>query len=155
LYLNRFAVWGRPVERGDGIASTEVNATHVATNGVLWRSLDLDQIGKEDVGRSFAAWVLIQGSASDQRSIIVSFNAEDNATIAAAALALNVSQRFTLTESLTGITTIDYFVDSLRFTQYGTRLTVEIDASRADLTDWPGIWDTGHYDSLTDGRYGI
>jgi len=154
LYLNDWQIQGRGIYRGDGITLEAVDNASVAINGPKRLKIHLDQISSAVTGQLMADWVLRYVNTDGYAGLEVSFFACANATLVHQAMLAEVSTRFTLAESLTGISA-DYFINALTFRVVGQFLWVSLKAVPAAMTDGFLILDTGHLDSETDGRLGL
>jgi len=78
----------------------------------------------------------------------VEFIANSNATLMAAAMALDVGMRFTLSETVTGFSSADFFVNTYELTLEPGKLTCKLgNLEPAGVTENIGIWGTVAGDS--------
>jgi len=145
-YLNDFQIKGRGIYTDSPIL-IEVRDQDSINAGAGERrlALDLEQITDIQVGQNYAGWTLGVLSLPHINVRRIVFLANQTSALAAAALAVEVSSRFTLIESVTGLSE-DFFVQRLKYTQIGTGLLVEILAVPAKIYKcW--IWDSSTWDN--------
>jgi len=145
-YLNDFQIKGRGIYTDSPILIEVRDQDSIdAGAGERRLQLDLEQISDIQVGKNYAGWTLGVLSLPHINVRRIVFLANQTSALAAAALAVEVSTRFTLIESLTGLSE-DFFVQRLKYTQSGTALLVEILAVPARVyLSW--IWDSSTWNN--------
>ena len=148
-HLNDFQIYGLGIYHYSPIELEARDDFDIYSNGEHRATYRLELITDPNKGRNYADFILDKVGRQHVVVRMVSFNANQDATLAAAAAAAEISQRFTLTEAATGLSE-DFFINSLAFAYQGNQLEVTMVAVPwATYRCW--IWDTSTWDN-TDGE---
>jgi hypothetical protein len=145
-YLNDFQVYGLGIYHYSPI-ETEVRDDFSIASGSGEQRLvfNLEQISDPVAGANFAALIKAILSRQHIEGVTVMFRANQDTTLAPLATAAEISQRFTLTEALTGISQ-DFFINKLDYEYRDNQLDVTLLAVPTSRTDcW--IWDYSTWDN--------
>lgn len=145
-YLNDFQVYGLGIYHYAPIEIEKRDTFSIASGaGEQKQIFDLEQIGDPATGANFADFIADKLSRQHLEGVLVEFRANQDTALAALATAIEISQRFTLTEAQTGLSE-DFFVNKIEYRYKDNQLDVSIlgvPASRSDC--W--IWDTSTWDN--------
>ena len=153
-FLNDLRILGKGIYVYDILTLEQSDFNSIdAGAGERRMQLQLDQIVDLDKAKNYASFVLGQLAEPDANLPRIRFLANQTAALAAAAKTMQVSTRFTLVEAATGLST-DCYINRLRYSQEGQQLWIEILATPASASG-TFIWDTSHWDDITDARWGL
>ncbi len=145
-YLNDLQILGRGIYVYNPFTTEARNQDSIdAGAGERRMVFDLEQHTDPEDGHNVAVWVLNAVGTTPVKAKRVIFLANQSSALVAAALALEISSRFTLIETATGISE-DFFVQRIIYRQAGPMLWVEmlsVPASR--YRAW--IWDSSLWDN--------
>ena len=148
-YLNDFQVYGLGIYHYSPIEMERRDDFDIALNGERRATYRLELITDPNKGRNYADFILDKVGRQHVGLRLIRFNANQTATLAAAAVAAEVSTRFTLTEAATGLSE-DCFINRLSFGYIDGQLEVDILAVPASTYKcW--IWDSSTWDN-SDGE---
>ncbi len=151
-YLNLLQIKGKGIYTYDQVLYTAEAAGSVTIRGTRNKFVRLDLLTDLNKGKNFAHFILSKVGIPHQRSAIISFLANQSGALAAAAIDLELSNRFTAIESITGVSR-DHYINRLRY-----RLVdgmVWCDILPAPEVYGTFLWDASHWDDESDAHWSI
>jgi hypothetical protein len=145
-YINLLKLRANIIRLYDPAENIQTDATSKALYGDRTLPFQLPYLDSINTITAFAVEIL--ALKKDQHTVVdsVEFIANDSAQLMALAMALDVGSRFTLYETVTGISS-DYYVNTYELTQDGPVLRCRLgNLETAGLVD-AGMWGTGAADS--------
>lgn len=150
-YLNDLQVKGKGIYTYDAILSQAIDDESISVRGPRKKLVKLDLLTDPTKGRNYAYYILGKISKPHLKSGIIMFLANQTSTLAEAVLDLEISDRFTASETVTGVNR-DFYINRLRYRLIDGMVWVSILPAPESFGMF--IWDASHWDS-EDAHWGL
>lgn len=131
-YLNDLQIYGRAIlVYGSRTFEARNQVSIDSGTGERRFTLRLEHVNDDNAAQAYADHILSQVKDSHLSPIRVRVLANQDGLIMAGLIEAEVSSMFTLSENVSGIDAVDFYVNNIKYTQDGLQLWVELEAGPA------------------------